>query len=940
LRITKVHFGLALNFILQNFFKNDKKTGKFTNVFTKREDNLANVVSIIQDKDGYIWTTSWQYGVNRFSPNNERMIYLNKEDDPNSISFNSVTAICEDQAGIIWIATAGYGINKADKKKIKFAQVTKESNNTNSLVSNYITAIYKNNDNKIWLGNGEGKGLNMYDSVTRKYCVFAYNPADPNSFPDPQGNVYAIEKDSRGTLWIGSRGGLIQIIDKNPPAYFSASNIHFKNYYHNSKNSNSLNSNVVRAIFADKNYLWIGTDGGLHKLNLNDYYLNNGKQPIFEKFINIADDNKSISDNRIRKIIQDKNGYLWIATAKGLNKYNPQNNEFTQFLRDTTIKNSINQDYIWALCSDADGNIWVGTNGGGLNKIDGKTGIISHFTEKEGLINNGIRGLILDKNNNLWITTNKGLSMFNTKNQTFKNYKVKDGLVGNDFNGGAYFIHNNGEIFIGGNNGYNHFFPDQITENAYEPSVVLTDFQILNKNVEISDNSPIQQSISFAKKITLSYVDYVFSFEFSSLHYSSPEENKYKYMLEGFDNDWIYTDASKRFATYTNLDPGTYIFKVAGTNSDNIWSKNEISITIEVQPPFWKTWLFRVSTFLFIVFLIFGIFRYRINNIKNQKVALEKQVSERTFEIQEKNKLLTQQKEEIEARRMEEERKNQVLELQQNEIMLQKEELVIKNQLLFDSNEDIKASIRYAQSIQNSILPINHVVSKNFDHFIIFKPKDIVSGDFYWYSQIKDTFFLAVIDCTGHGVPGAFMSLIGYNLLNRIVNVFQIHSPKEIINTLDKELRIALQQNEKENNDGMELCLCKIQPTVPNEYLVTFSGAKRKLWAYHNDSNILAIYPAERRSIGGYHNIKPPAYTDRQIIMKSNDNLYLFSDGIVDQNAPNRKRFGSERLFKLLHSIATLPTQEQGEIIENELNSYQSNESQRDDITMWGIKLK
>jgi serine phosphatase RsbU (regulator of sigma subunit) len=259
-------------------------------------------------------------------------------------------------------------------------------------------------------------------------------------------------------------------------------------------------------------------------------------------------------------------------------------------------------------------------------------------------------------------------------------------------------------------------------------------------------------------------------------------------------------------------------------------------------------------------------------------------------------------------------------------------------------NKEIRASIRYAQTIQQAILPNNSALEQFFDPFILFLPKDIVSGDFYWFhcpeNSTNDTVYFSVIDCTGHGVPGAFMSMIGNRLLNEIVTEKKIESPADILAELNVMIRDALRQEETDNNDGMDLAFCKMVRKKKNLYTLTFSGAKRPIYIIKNKENKLITHRGDRKSIGGYNLSKREiVFTNYEVDVEAGDMIYLFSDGIVDQNSPERKKFGRLRLEEAMADCANLRAGEQKVIFRQRLADYMQNEEQRDDITVMGLKI-
>jgi serine phosphatase RsbU (regulator of sigma subunit) len=262
-------------------------------------------------------------------------------------------------------------------------------------------------------------------------------------------------------------------------------------------------------------------------------------------------------------------------------------------------------------------------------------------------------------------------------------------------------------------------------------------------------------------------------------------------------------------------------------------------------------------------------------------------------------------------------------------------------------NKNITASIRYGMTIQQAMLPDEHVLDNLFDTFIIYMPKDIVSGDFYWFSGFgekkaeKSNQFIAVVDCTGHGVPGAFMSMIGNRLLNDIVNERQVDDPKEILELLNREVRIALRQEQTDNNDGMDILLCRFEKKKNNAFSITFSGAKRTLYVVRKENNELISLKGDRKSIGGIgEKTESLEFSNQELTLFKGDRLYMLTDGMIDQNGPARKRFGSKKFEELITSMEDSNMDQEREIFIKNLSDFMKDEVQRDDITLLGIKVK
>ncbi len=430
-----------------------------------------------------------------------------------------------------------------------------------------------------------------------------------------------------------------------------------------------------------------------------------------------------------------------------------------------------------------------------------------------------------------------------------------------------------------------------------------------NEKHEILDKQPDDEIIK------IEYKNNSLRFVYSSSYYEDANKNMYSFMLEGFDKDWsAWTSETKK--EYTNIPPGKYVFKVKTKNIYRVES-DAASYRFTVLPPWYMT---GYAYFFYVVSMI-GLYylgmRLNSRRLKKKNAHLEDLIKMRTSEILNQNE----------------------------EILAQRDELKDKNDRIANQNEQIKGSIRYAYTIQKAILPIKTNMDKVFDSFVIYLPKDIVSGDFYWY--FKDVkakrFFIAAVDCTGHGVPGAFMTMLGYRLLNEITTLDRICEPDDILQKLDEGIRISLKQDETANDDGMDACLCVVNPEfVDNQHIfhVSFCGAKRPLFYYHIGDSELGSLPASRKSIGGIRRKRSKGvFKTINIDLYANDIIYLSTDGIIDQPSPARKRFGTRRMLEILNQNKDKNLAEQQEALETALYRHQLDEEQRDDITLFGVRL-
>jgi diguanylate cyclase (GGDEF)-like protein len=623
------------------------------------------VLSLYEDHTGALWVGT-DSGLNRYDREKNRFIrYKNDPNNPDSLSSDTVFSIYEDHTGALWVGTYS-GLNRYDREKNRFIRYKNDPNNPDSLSDNEIIAIYEDRSGMLWIGTYY-EGLNLFDRNRKKFILYKLSNKPPSRcfYKDASGvlwvgtdgeglykldrpnnnirlykherynpyslsnnSVFSIIEDRSGVLWVGTYGGLNR---------FDRVKEKFIHYQHDSKDLASLSYNKIRSLYEDRSgVLWVGTYGG----GLNKF---DRVKERFTRYQNNSHDPNSLSNNNIWSICEDRSGVLWVGTyGGGLDKFDRVKERFTRYQNNSHDPSSLSSDYILCIKEGSDGTLWIGTEGG-LNRYDPEKNSFVHYREEEGFVNNVIYGILEDESGNLWLSHNKGLARFDPQKQTFRNYDVKDGLQSNEFNGGAYYKSRNGEMFFGGTSGFNAFFPHEIKDNPYLPPVVITNFQTFNKPVPIGKTSEgriiLKKSITETESIELSFKDRVLSFEFAALNYVSPEKNQYAYIMQGFEKDWNYV-GNRHFASYTNLPPGQYIFRVKGSNNDGIWNEQGASLRIRITPPFWKRWWFYLICISFVTSLGLGMYQYRISQLKRHEEVLEKLVVERTHQLREANQKL------------------------------------------------------------------------------------------------------------------------------------------------------------------------------------------------------------------------------------------------------------------------------------------------------------
>jgi serine phosphatase RsbU (regulator of sigma subunit)/streptogramin lyase len=582
-----------------------------------------------------------------------------------------------------------------------------------------------------------------------------------------------------------------------------------------------------------------------------------------------------LSDNDISCLFEDSKGQIWIGSNKrGITVYDGK--KFRRYNRE----NGLTYNNVSSIAEDSQKQIWIGTEGGGAFVFNGKT--FKNYKVKDGLASDFITLIASDKQNNIWLGTNKGLNKFSPFSAAFTTYNQNDGFTAVETKPRAVYCDNEGNMWFGTVAGVFRYTPSLDIPVTVQPVTRLLQFKVRDNEFPIT---PVTE---------LGYEENTLAFDFIGISLSNPQGVKYQVKLEGYDKDW--KPASRQTSEiYSNLPHGKYTFKLIGCNGYGVCS-TPVSMKIVITPPYWKTWWFYLLVFTSIIAGLFLYIKVRERKLRHEKKILEDKVTERTAEVVEKNKELD------------------------------------------EINQDITASIRYAKRIQDAILPPDDFVKKHLPNtFILFKPKDIVSGDFYWMEDRQDRVIFAAVDCTGHGVPGAFMSIVGHNLLDRVVGEHQISQPSKILDELNKGISDTLRQTNLEDNtvrDGMDIAVCAFDRTTG---ILEFAGAYNPLWIIRGKE--LIEVKADKFPIGNSRSGVTNKFTNHQIQLQKGDTIYIFSDGYSDQfGGPVGKKFKASALKNLLLQSQHLSMDEQHSLLDTTIESWRGNHEQVDDILVIGTR--
>ena len=834
------------------------------------------VISLFQDHLGYIWAGTKANGVNRINPKTGKIVRFEEEKgNPESLSYNEIIAIFEDNSKNVWFGTNGTGVDKVSLLPPKFKLYKYSTGKLSiNLSSNMIGSVLEYDNNTLWIGTWDA-GLNILNKRTGR--VRLYNTDSPKGEKINGNNIHSILRLKNGNILIGTRNGITIFIDNSELFY------DFEKFY--DLELSSLRGTRIYSMIEDKHSnIWVGSANGLQKINMKT------KESIL--FKSDYKDSTTVSNDQINIVSEDSEGYIWAGTQNGLNRLNPKTLKFTRFLSkvgsdssitSTTYKN-ISSNTIYSIIEDKQGFLWLGT-GSGINKYDKIKGTFKYYTKKHGLPNETVYELQQDNSGNIWFSTNRGVGSLNTETDSIKSFDRGDGLQGLEFNNGASSKSINGTIYFGGLEGLNSFNPDNMVVNENIPKIVFESYEkTTNKGLLTTD-------LAEKDTIYLNYDDKSIKIYFAALEFTNPKKNQYLCKLEGFDDGWVST-GNEPFQTFSSLSPGTYLFRLKGSNNDLKWSK-EVFLTIIVKPPFYATYWAYFSYILFVFIVVYSIIRNRTSKLKSTNQVL---------------------------------RQKQIAAL---EIKKQKDELDVLV-------KSIKDSITYAERIQKAMMPSEFLIKKLLNEsFVLYRPKDIVSGDFYWIAEKDNKVFIAAVDCTGHGVPGAFMSIIGFDLLRNITREQGVEDPSEILNRLSHGVSETFSKNigGQSVKDGMDMALVVLNKT---DNTLEFAGALNPVYVVR-EGKIIEI-KGNRFSIGSVEN--DDKFDKHKVILQKNDMVYIFSDGYADQfGGTLGKKYKFRRFRHTLLTISNMPVAKQRSFLNENIENWMGDLEQIDDILIIGFRI-
>lgn len=604
------------------------KGGDGFNHFYHNENNafsLSNnfIRAIVADKTGNLWIATEGGGLNRMSRDKENNFLFERfSAEKSGLNHNINLSLLIDNSDNLWIGTLS-GLNKTDLKKRNFRLYRKsDSPYSVDLAGNVLASIYEDENGIIWVGNW-GQGLNLYNRKTGE--VEHYSSELSGKYHIPNDFIHCIFEDDMHTIWLGTRDGLL-VFEKQKKS-FARPEVLFKG----SGFSNFTGLRINRMIQDHSGAYWIATHDGLYRMER--------KKSRPDHFYAGAIPEFRISSNLVYTVLEDREGAIWVGTINGLDVINLSKRTRTHYRKGNKKVNSISGDFITALCEDQQGDIWIGTNSY-VNRYSKKEAKFSYYSGEQGFPSNLVYSILKDKNNSLWFATGNGLCRFDAESNNFRTYTVEEGLQSPEFNLNTSFISKSGEMFFGGMNGFNSFYPDSLTGNPHIPVLAITSAYKMSKGAK--------EYIDLGKdgKINLNYNENTFTIEFAALEFTNPAKNRYAYRLEGADDDWIDI-GTRNFVAFTNLPPGEYTMQVKGCNNDGLWNETGVSIPLIIHPPWWKSSIAYATYVLLIIFLIFLYIKLRERNHVRERKILEEKVRVRTDLIEKQKSEIINKNEEL-----------------------------------------------------------------------------------------------------------------------------------------------------------------------------------------------------------------------------------------------------------------------------------------------------
>jgi ligand-binding sensor domain-containing protein/serine phosphatase RsbU (regulator of sigma subunit) len=859
------------------------------------------VLSLMEDRQGRVWVGTYTGGPVVFENGSFREFVM----EGLKIPVMAAIKMVQDSKGRIWIRTPENGVWLFDQGA--FSHLTVASD----LVHNQVQKIFEDSYGSVWFATLGG--VSKYGRV-----VFEVYDRDTGL---PEDHITSVFRDSRGRIWFGTyehlmykQGNDIAVIDQRSgfPEHRAAlsfaedarhqvyigTDLELLRYNGRSvveveRGAYKFDDNMNSLLYAPDGRLWCASDSGVMIIDGQQVSLVGRDQGLIHLQVNDLDEAGNL---------------VCCATEGGISLFDVSG----KHVSDYSVRDGLVSDVCIDATHDAAGNFWVATNRGVSRIVPGEEPRITSFSTGQGLTSNNTYFVAFTDSVSLWIGTERGINVLDTRSGEIRYYGIEEGFLPLETNARAVANGPGGGLWIGTVGGLVHYRPAHDVKNPRPPDLIL--FPPLVNGTSFMSQGAHEDTGGLPEEPSLPYNKNSLTFSYTGIHTILPGRNRFSYYLDGFDDGWS-APSRERSVSYKKLPSGSFVFRVRAFNPDGVETPEAATFAFTIRPPFWRTAWFIMLEVLTGLLLVYGIIKYRERQLVREKKILEKKVRERTREIED-------QKLEIETQRDKISEQKLYVEQQRDRIVLQ--------------NKEITDSIHYAKRIQQAVLPGIHTLERTLPgHFILFRPRDIVSGDFYWVEEHDGLLVICAADCTGHGVPGAFMSLLGLTFLNEIVNKDGILDADKILNRLRTYIIRAVSPREEDSQtrDGMDLSLVVIDREKDR---LEFAGAYNPLVLVRNGE--LIEYRGDKMPIGKHVGKEVP-FTRHQVVLEAGDMLYLFTDGYRDQfGGEDGSKFKARPFKRLLQRISAEPVMRQYELLNTELNSWMKEMDQVDDILVMGIR--
>ena len=824
------------------------------------------VSSLALDESGNLWVGTWDSGLNRFDPVTEQVErFRHDPDDESTIGGNRIISLIEDRSGVVWAGTNLSGVSLHDRHLTSFEHLYHDPNDENSLGDNTIWSIHESSENVVWIGSTDG-GVTRYNRKSETFTRVL--TGNEGAYGIKGAVVRSIAEDDNGDLWLATNAGVEVyrpdegVVEHYPPLEDDAAEV-----------PAGLTSNFISSVIRDgKGRLWVGGNRGIDRFD-----------PQTKRFTTLYQGEEAEEIEGATNVLvlkEDSQGNLWAGTRAGVARFDLTAGSVERFSHDPSNPASISHNVVYAIHEDALGNMWFGTFGGGLNRLNLDTGIFTRWTEQNSALpTNTVFGVVGDDAGYLWLSTHRGIARFDPVTETFRMFDRHHGIQSPEFNSGAFHRGAySGDLYFGGINGVNIVQPASMIENPSAPDVLITGVSLQQENRPGENDWEPTSTAARETEVRLDYDENDLWFDYVGLHYALPQQIEYAYMLENYDDTWRYVGDTRR-ASYTNLDPGSYRFRVKAASMDGVWNDEGATVELTIDPPWWQTTVAYVS---YLALFVLGIFF--VDTIQRRRVI----------------------KQERERGAMREAR--------------------LRAKALEIENERQTRELEEARELQLSMLPRSVPDHPVVELEAYMKTATEVGGDYYDFHVADDeTLTVAIGDATDHGARAGIMVTAVKGLFNILVEEDEL----ELV--LDR----ATNALKRMHLDRLYMALAIVK--IKGESMRLAGAGMPPALLFRNTTKQVEDLSLSGMPLGSL--VEYP-YEVIETGLNPGDTVLLMSDGFAERFAPDGEMFGYDRVRESFAKVADLSPQEIIDNLVKTSHAWAGNDAPSDDMTFVVIKAK